>query len=125
MADPKSQRSQPRLDERDTIFIQTLDAADHPSEQDAIVICNSVEISATGLRVRIDDAIETGTILRLGVELQELEQPLYLVGEVRWCEPNTKGGGGYNAGFKLLESDGTDYEIWRSLLEQMIASDSD
>jgi hypothetical protein len=120
MSKGKDKRAQPRLEEHSTIFIETLAASDTHSQQEAIVICNSLEISASGIRVWVDNELEAGAILQLGIELPELEQPLYVVGEVRWCKPAPESKNGYYAGFKLLESDGTDYEIWRQLIGEMV-----
>ena len=122
MANEKDKRAQPRLDEHSTIFIETISASDTHSQQEAIVICNSLEISASGVRVWVDNELESGSILQLGIELPELEQPLYVVGEVRWCSPAPEPKNGYYAGFKLLESDGTDYEIWNQLIAEMATS---
>ena len=119
MANEKDKREQPRLDEYSTIFIETIAASDTHSQQEAIVICNSQELSASGVRVWVDNELESGAILQLGIELPELEQPLYVVGEVRWCKPAPEPKKGYYAGFKLLESDGTDYEIWTQLIAEM------
>jgi len=118
-ASEKDKREQPRLDERGTIFIETLAASENSPQRESILICSSLEISANGVRVCVDDKLESGAILRLGIELPELDQPLYVVGEVRWCKPAQKPQYGYCAGFRLLESDGTDFEIWRKLLEDM------
>ncbi|MCZ6830796.1 MAG: PilZ domain-containing protein [Gammaproteobacteria bacterium] len=120
MANEKVKREQPRLDEHSTIFIETLAASENSSQQESILICNSLEISASGVRVCVDDELETGALLRLGIELAELERPLYMVGEVRWCKPAQRPEQGYHVGFKLLESDGTDYEIWKKLVQEMI-----
>jgi hypothetical protein len=120
MASEKDKREQPRLDERSTIFIETQAAPDSSTQQESILICNSVEISANGLRVCVDEELETGAILQLGIELPEMEQPLYVVGEVRWCSSAREPDRGYYAGFKLLDSDGTDYDIWFSLVEEMV-----
>jgi Tfp pilus assembly protein PilZ len=119
MTGGKDQRQHQRLDERSTIFIEVLAGGEHSAQQESILICNSLEISSGGLRVCVDDEFETGAILQLGIELPELEDPLYVVGEVRWCSPAPKNNPGYLVGFKLLESDGTDYEIWSKLLEEM------
>ncbi len=115
----KEDREQPRIDERSTIFIETVAASDISAQQESILICNSVEMSTNGLRVCVDDELEVGTLLQLGIQLPELEQPLYVVGDVRWCKPAHAPDTGYYVGFKLLESDSTDFEIWSELLQDM------
>ena len=120
MTTEKDKREQARVDEHSTVFIETLAASEQSPQQESILICNSVEISPDGVRVCVDDELEVGAILQLGIELPELEQPLYVVGEVRWCKPSRKKDRGYYVGFKLLESDGTDYEIWYQLVQEMV-----
>ena len=119
MVDEKEQRRHPRLDERSTIFIEVLASSEQGKEQESILICNSIEISAGGLRVCVDEKFESGAILQLGIELPELEEPLYVVGEVRWCKPASQPNQGYYVGFKLLDSKDTDYEIWNELLKEL------
>ena len=119
MGSGKEQRSHPRLEEQSTIFIETRSSSDGNATKESILICNSVEISAGGLRVCVDEELPPGTILQLGVELPDFEQPLYLVGEVRWSKPAEAPNTGYHAGFQLLESAGTDYEIWKELLTEL------
>lgn len=101
-----------RLEEQSTIFIETLSSGDQPQYPTEIVICSSVEVSATGVRVCVDDALEPGSILQLGVQLHEMQQPLYLVGEVRWCAADPQRSGSHYVGFELIESNGTDYLAW-------------
>jgi hypothetical protein len=119
MASGKDKRVQPRLDERSTIFIETQAALEKSPHQESIQICSSLEISAGGVRVCVDDELETGAILQLGIQLPDVEDPLYVVGEVRWCKPARDPDKGYYAGFKLLESDGTDFDIWFDLVREM------
>ena len=119
MVDEKEQRRQPRLDERSTIFIEVLASSDPGTAQESILICNSIEISAGGVRVCVDEEFESGAILQLGIELPDLEEPIYVVGEVRWCKPAPPPDQGYNVGFKLLDGSGTDYEIWNQLLKEL------
>lgn len=101
-----------RLEEQSAIFIETLSSGDQPQYPTEIVICSSVEVSATGVRVCVDDALEPGSILQLGVQLHGMQQPLYLVGEVRWCAADPQRSGSHYVGFELIESDGTDYLAW-------------
>jgi hypothetical protein len=105
-----------RLEEQSTIFIEILSSGDEPQQQTEIVICSSVEVSPTGVRVCVDDALEPGSILQLGVQLHGAQQPLYLVGEVRWCAADPKRSGSYYVGFELIESDGTDYLAWNEMV---------
>tara|TARA_R110002072_G_scaffold196052_1_gene353486 strand:+ start:39 stop:395 length:357 start_codon:yes stop_codon:yes gene_type:complete len=105
-----------RLEERSTIFIETLCSGEQNLQPTEIVICSSVEVSETGVRVCVDDTLQTGAILQLGVQQHGQEQTLYLVGEVRWCAADPERSGSYCVGFELLESDGTDYQAWSNMV---------
>ncbi|MCX2979502.1 PilZ domain-containing protein [Halieaceae bacterium IMCC14734] len=108
-----------RLEEHSTVFIETLCAGEQTLQPTEIVICSSVEVSTTGVRVCVDDALQTGSILQLGVQLHGAEQPLYLVGEVRWCAADPQRSGSYTVGFELIESDGTDYLAWCNMVSSV------
>ena len=67
---------------------------------------------------------------KIGTEAQAIDDSLnetvantlslYVVGEVRWCKPAKHGEGNFWAGFKLFDSEGTDYEVWNELIQDMI-----
>ena len=101
------------------IFIEV--AADE-EQQNRIVICHSFDVSPDGLRVSLDEPIDTGTILQLGADLVPGRDPLYLVGEVRWSEPREPGPG-YWVGFELIDSADTDIEAWRELQPSLGSED--
>ena len=58
-------RSEQRLTETVTILLERYAAEFDNSHPASIVICRSLDISANGLQVRIDEPIPVGTILRL------------------------------------------------------------
>jgi hypothetical protein len=117
----RNKRASDRLNERGTIFIEMLSSADPTTAPSRIVICNSRDISANGLCVRIDDEIAVGALLRLGVELKEIDHTLYLVGQVMHCTPiaSNKASGHFEVGFDLIESSGTDIQDWRALIHEL------
>ena len=119
MTEDPEQRTHERRGEQGTIFIEMLSVPDETDESGQILICNSLDISANGLRVCLDREIEVGSILQLGIELPQLPETLYLVGEVKWSTQDDPEGSNFWAGFELLNSDGTDIEQWRSLVETM------
>ena len=110
-------RAESRLDLEATIFIEVLASDSHQSGN--VIMCNSLDLSSNGLQVVVDDdAIDAGSILRLCIDLKDAE-PIYLVAEVKWQRPDPDSEA-YRIGFLLFESDGTDIERWKSLMEEML-----
>lgn len=106
-------RSETRLDDRATIFIERMAAEYDQSRPASIVICRSVDISANGIQVRMDQAVPIGAILRLCAQFNDNRQSLYLVGEVKWLREER---GQYCIGFNLFESEQTDIIAWKRLI---------
>ena len=52
-----------RLEAQSTIFIETLSSADQPQHPTEIVICSSVEVSPTGVRVCVDQVARARPIV--------------------------------------------------------------
>lgn len=107
----KERRRDKRLNELGTVFIELPEAA---SEADRILICNSVDVSANGLRVNLDRALDISSIVQLSVALGGAQKPFHLVAETRWCVQASANV--YRAGFQILHSDGTDLSEWQAVL---------
>jgi hypothetical protein len=106
-------RSEARLGEQVTIFVERVAAEYDNSRPADIVICSSLDISANGLQVRMDQPIPVGTILRLCAQFSRGRESLYLVGEVKWLREEY---GLYCIGFALFESAHTDIVAWKELV---------
>jgi hypothetical protein len=106
-------RSEHRLDEHVTIFVERYAAEFDNSRAASIMICDSVDISANGVQVRMDQPLAVGTILRLCAQFSGGRESLYLVGEVKWLREEN---GQYCIGFALFESEQTDIVAWKELI---------
>jgi len=111
--DDSERRSEQRLDEGVTIFVERYAAEFDNSRPAKIIICKSIDISANGLQVRIDQSIPVGTILRLCAQFRSGRQSLYVVGEVKW---ERREGDFYCIGFALFDSEQTDIIAWKELI---------
>jgi hypothetical protein len=112
-SEDNERRSEQRLDESATIFVERYAAEYDNSRQASIIICKSVDISANGLQVRIDQPIPIGTILRLCAQFRSGKRSLYVVGEVKWQRREDDL---YCIGFALFESEETDIIAWKELI---------
>lgn len=115
-------RSEQRLDEGVTIFVERYAAEFDNSRQASIIICKSVDISANGLQVRMDQPIPIGTILRLCAQFRSGRQSLYVVGEVKWQRREDDI---YCIGFALFESEQTDIIAWKELIAGRMSGNDD
>lgn len=111
-------RIETRLELAETIFIEVLSTSADRRETSNIVICNSLDLSANGLQVVIDEEIPANSILRLCIDLHDRE-PIYLVGEVMWIRPDAESEG-YCIGFSLYESDDTDIQSWKEVVADLL-----
>jgi len=123
MTDPSERRTEIRLNEDTTIFVEVCSGTLDNDEPPQILICNGVDISANGILVLMDERVPLGTILRLCVELEDTEQALYLVGEVKWV--GEQPGGGFNIGFELYDAENTDIIGWKGAIAGLLTSDKD
>ena len=110
-------RSETRLNEQATIFLETYDSSQVSGNK--VVICNSLDISANGLQFQIDEATEVGSILRLCAEFPDQQAPLQLVGEVKWVVPEDEH---YNIGFEIYDAENTDIIAWKQLIAHRLSS---
>ena len=109
-------RVQPRIDLEATIFVELLSSSKH--SPGTIIMCNSLDLSASGLQVVVDDVIPAGSIFRLCIDLKDAD-PIFLVAEVKWQRPDPDSDA-HRIGFLLFESDDTDIERWKELMDDML-----
>ena len=81
--------------------------------------CDTLDVSHSGLRVRLSESVSVGAILQIGVELPGENEPFYLVGQVRWRMQDKEQRGSWVAGFEILNALGSDVEHWEAALLEM------
>lgn len=113
--DPNN-RVQTRLDLEETIFIEII--ASDSTSAGSVLMCNSLDLSANGLQVILDEEISLGSILRLCIDLKDAD-PIFLVGEVKWERPDPESGG-FRIGFLLFEAEDTDIQRWKDLVASLL-----
>lgn len=119
---PQERRSELRIDEQATIFIEVMSASFDNDSPPNVVICNSLDLSANGIQVAVDDEIAIGSILRLGVDLGEGKETLFLVGEAKWVRHRD---GEFFIGFELYDAENTDIGDWKETIATLLKSDQE
>ena len=113
----QDKRQESRLNTEETVFIELTSAEPGVEIPPDIVISNSVDLSANGLRVSVDRDLVIGSILRACVQFRDSPQRFLLVTEVKWCCPHERAGE-FIVGLALFESEGTDIQVWKEMIAE-------
>lgn len=112
---PNSQRSEWRLTDEFTAFIETF--ADNDNQGAGLVITKTVDVSANGIQIALDYSLPLQSLLRLCIESSDSEPPFMLTGEVAWLRPRDQQ---TLIGFRLLESEDTDIIRWKEYIARCL-----
>lgn len=115
----KNDRKHNRFEILSVAFLELESPPSGETSPGKVVRCNSLNVSSGGLSVQLDEEIIVGALLQLGVELPNRQEPLYLVGEVRWCQPDENATGKWLAGFQLMNALNSDIRHWVELVEKL------
>ena len=118
-------RAEYRLEHRASVFVELPTSDDAIVDEDfphtvpsspELLLCRILDVSANGLRIRIDRELPVGALLTLSARFPGGRGPMHkLVGEVRWVRPE----GDYHAvGFSLFDADETDILTWKKLVAE-------
>lgn len=108
--DPTDRRREYRLPGKLGIFVELRAAGIEDGSPAEILACSGLDLSPGGLQLLLDRPLPVGAILRLGADFGQGAVVLNVVGEVRWCRPAAVG---YQVGFALFDSEGTDIADWK------------
>ncbi len=120
-----NQRSELRVPHNETLYVEIYGVgAGTPDDALSATLCASetVDVSANGLQVKIKDAMQSGTIHRLGVIREKTGERFVLMGEVKW-QKRLPGQAGFMTGLLLYESDETSIAEWKRAVADMLSDD--
>ena len=117
MTTSDNRRSEHRVDEQASIFVEVCSASFDNSTPANIILCNSIDLSANGMQIQMDEPVAIGSILRIGVEFGNNRPALYLVGEAKWIKPD---GNSFNIGFEIYDAENTDVAGWKETIASLL-----
>lgn len=117
MANQSEHRLEARIHQTATIFVEVCAASFDNSAPASVIICSSIDLSANGIQIEMDQAVPIGSILRICAEFNSQEQPIYLVGETKWVKPVEQH---FKIGFQLYDAENTDIAGWKTLIANML-----
>ena len=106
-------RDSPRIERDERVFIYVVSASEHPELQGTTVRCATVDVSATGIKIRLDQPVNEGCELELWVEISGHSPKFFLSGQAKWC--NKTEDGHYQTGIELRRCDTDDLSVWQDL----------
>ena len=111
-------REHNRLPLESRVYIELEAPAAGSGRESTILICQTLDVSARGLQLAVEEALTEGAFLQIGIEppVDAGEETLYLVGQVCWCRPAESGELPWLAGFALLPASESDLERWETLI---------
>lgn len=120
MIDYSERRGETRIDQQTTVFVEVCSASFDNSSPSSVIICSSIDLSANGIQIAMDQAVEVGSILRICAEFHGGDQALYLVGETKWVKPVDQH---FTIGFELYDAENTDIAGWKQLVASLLDND--
>ncbi|WP_163832131.1 PilZ domain-containing protein [Spartinivicinus ruber] len=117
MVQHPDKRQEYRLTAHEVVYIQTSAASVDNTEPSRIIISNSLDISANGMRITSSEDLVIGSIYPTCVQLESPSCRLQLVTEVKWSK-KLESGNEYSIGLEIFESDGTDIQKWKEIIAE-------
>jgi c-di-GMP-binding flagellar brake protein YcgR len=110
-------RKYPRYNVEKVIFIEVVDSGSRTEAQNTIIRCETLDISAGGLRAALPTAIPQGSLLNIAVPMEDWQENLELSAEAMWVKESERGEG-YWVGLALKDSNREDMEKWYKVVQK-------
>lgn len=94
-------------------------AAQSADSVDLIASFKSLDLSAGGVQVGVDEPLRLNTVLRLNITLPSVEKSFRLMGRVAWCHLNEVKQPSWLVGIHLVDCEPSELHHWRKAIEQL------
>lgn len=113
-----NRRNSTRHDQQEVLSLTIISSSLNPELLGKTINASTVDISATGLRIKLDSILPADSTINMSIELKDDPGEFFLTGKVRWCR-EIKEEDIYQAGIVLhgIINTGTDYKRWRELVK--------
>ena len=108
-------RSATRYDMKEALDLKIVFSSENPNLLGKKLCGSTLDVSATGLRIELNQKIKIDSVLDVWVTLKETNKKYFLTGNVRWCT-EMEVGGYYQIGVVLRERTDTitDLGSWKT-----------
>jgi c-di-GMP-binding flagellar brake protein YcgR len=113
-----NRRKQPRVSVARALYIEVVQRGIRSEADNTILRCETLDVSAGGLRLAVPIPIAQGTRLNIAVPMEDWKENLELVGEAKWsgAADNREG---YWVGLEFTGSSREDMEKWFEVVTEL------
>lgn len=122
--DYTDRRKHQRISVVKAIFIEVVSRKSRSESDNAILRCETVDVSVNGLRIFVTQLIAQGSRLNIAVPMEDWKESLELVGEAVWVKPAEQGEG-FWVGLELRDSNLEDMRKWFKVVHSLSSSPPD
>ncbi len=114
-------REAERYELKEALDLKIVFSSENPNLLGKTLCGSTLDVSATGLRIELNQPIKMDSVLDVWVTLKDNAKKYFLTGNVRWCN-ETEVGGYYQIGVVLRERSDTvtDLSSWQSAFKQKL-----
>lgn len=111
----EERRSATRYEQKEALDMKIAFSSENPNLLGKTVNGSTVDVSASGLRIELNQQIKIDSVLDVWVRLKGNNKKYFLTGNVRWCS-EMEVAGLFQIGVVLRERSDTvtDFDSWRS-----------
>ena len=111
-------RGAARYDVKEALDLKIIFSSENPNLLGKTLCGSTLDVSATGLRIELNQQIKIDSVLDVWVTLKDSDKKYFLTGNVRWCH-EMEVGGYYQIGVVLRERTDTitDLASWQAALK--------
>jgi hypothetical protein len=114
---PEKRRS-PRLPLEESVSIVLFRTGPQASFSSERILTETIDVSASGMRIRTDEAIDNDRVFDICVELRGYTKRYLLTGESRWCRYIAEREV-FEVGIEIRFGEGTDFMEWSELVSKL------
>lgn len=115
MSKSKDRRQHTRHPRDERVVVQIVSSTRDTLPPGTVVRCSTRDVSASGLKIQLDQQVPEGFRLELWVEISNHPTKFFLAGEVKWCE-ELEESKRYLVGVELQEGASEDFKLWQQVL---------
>lgn len=115
--DDIDRRKHPRYSVERAIYIEVVGRGVRSEAHNTIIRCETLDVSAGGLRIAVPQPIAQGSTLNIAVPSDDWDESLELVGEAMWIK-EADDNKGFWLGLALKDSSREDMKKWFKVVQE-------
>lgn len=118
-SDQQERRAEERFEQHEEISVKIVFSSENPGLLGKTLDGSTVDISASGLGITINQPVKKDSVLDIWVSLKSQNRRFFLTGNARWCR-ETETAGQYHVGLILRERTDTktDLKSWQKIFSR-------